>query len=56
MKMARNPLGIAAARLTLYIRDLSTKIFENRLALELQCWSTTRFEGFVELSVLLLYL
>ena len=43
-------------RLTLYIRDLSTKNFENRLPFELQCWSTTHFEGFVELSALLLYL
>ena len=40
-------------RLTLYIGDLST---ENRLPFELQCWSTTNFEGFVELSVLPLYL
>ena len=42
--------------LTLCIRDLSTKIFENRLHFELQCWSTTHFEGFAELSALLLYL
>ena len=43
-------------RLTLYIRDLSTKNFENRLIFELLCWSTTHFEGFFELSALLLYL
>ena len=43
-------------RLTLYIRYLSTKNFENRLPFELQCWSTTHFETFVELSALLLYL
>ena len=30
--------------------------FENRLPFELQCWSTTHFEGFVELSALPLYL
>ena len=44
------------SRLTLYIRDLSTKNFENRLPFELQCWSTTHFKDFVELSALLLYL
>ena len=43
-------------RLTLYIGDMSTKNLENRLPFELQCWSTTHFEGFVELSALPLYL
>ena len=28
----------------------------HRLPFELQCWSTTHFEGIVELSALLLYL
>ena len=43
-------------RLSLYIRDLSTKNFENRLPFELvlQCWVNTHFKGFVELSSLLL--
>ena len=45
-----------ATRLTLYIGDMSTKNLENRLPFELQCWSTTHFEGFVELSALPLYL
>ena len=31
-------------------------MFENRLPFELKCWWTTHFEGFVELSALLLYL
>ena len=38
-------------KLTLYIGDL-----ENRLQFELQCWSTTNFEAFVELSALSRYL
>ena len=40
--------------LTLYIGDLSTKNFENRLPFELQCWVNTHFKGFVELSSLLI--
>ena len=43
-------------RMTLYIGDMSTKNLENRLPFELQCWSATHFEGFVELSALPLYL
>ena len=42
--------------MTLYIGDLSTNNLENQLPFVLQCWSTTQFEGFVELSALPLYL
>ena len=35
---------------------MSTKNLENRLPFELQCWLTTHFEGFGELSALPLYL
>ena len=48
-------LMILSSRLTLYIGDLSTKNLENRLPFELQCWSTTHFQGFVELSALPLH-
>ena len=41
-------------RLKLYIGDLSTKNFENRLPFELQCWVNTYFKDFVELSSLLI--
>ena len=30
--------------------------FRNRLSFELQCWATTPFKGFIELSSLPLYL
>ena len=43
-------------RLALYIGDLRTNNLENRLPFELQCWLTTHFEGYVELSSLPLYL
>ena len=45
-----------ASWLTLYIGDLSSKNLGNRLPFELQCWSATHFEGFVELSALPLYI
>ena len=42
--------------LALYISDLSTKNLENRLPFDLKGSATTHFEGFVELSSLLIYL
>ena len=48
----RNKKGVI--RLTLYIGDLSTNNFENRLPFELQYWVNTLFKGFVKLSSLLI--
>ena len=48
--------GTPPRGLTLYIGDLRTKNLENRLPFDLHGMTTTHFEGFVELSSLLIYL